>query len=390
MVVFKIKQMKKRILTLAAIAGLFASSATAQNQDYMHGVGLHFGTMQYNGDLANEYFSTENLHGAIGVSYNHYVNKALDATLMFSHGRIDHNSGPLNPSFKTNLYNFDLMLKYKFNNGYLLREDFPVAPFFHVGIGDAISTSNRYPNDNTAIDFNFPIGGGLVISPATRLSAVIQTTHHWTFTDAYDGWVSKVGEPNNDNFLFTSVGLNYNFNTIQDRDRDGVADDKDLCPDVKGTESANGCPDADNDGVADAEDKCKTLAGIAANKGCPKIQKADLKIMNMAMQGLFFKTGSATIEDKSYPVLDNVVAVMNRHPEYNLSIEGHTDNTGNADSNLKLSQDRAAAAAAYISGKGISTDRIAAAGYGQTKPIADNSTEVGRAKNRRVSFRITF
>ena len=231
--------MKKTILSIVVASSLLASSLFGQNETYKHAFGVHFGTIQYNGDLSNQYFDFDQAKPALGLSYSHYLNKALDATLGFTHGRIQYQNGPLNPAFKTNLYNFDLMLRYKLNNGYFLREDFPVAPFFHFGVSDAISTSDTYPQGSNSFDFNFPLGGGIVISPATRFSAVIQTTHHWTLTDSYDGWEAKSTKPNNDNFLVTTIGIKYNFNTIEDADGDGIADDRDLCPNVKGTESAN-------------------------------------------------------------------------------------------------------------------------------------------------------
>jgi outer membrane protein OmpA-like peptidoglycan-associated protein len=73
-----------------------------------------------------------------------------------------------------------------------------------------------------------------------------------------------------------------------------------------------------------------------------------------------------------------------------LSINGHTDNTGGDDLNLKLSQDRADAAKQYLVNQGISADRITAIGYGSSKPIQSNDTEEGRSKNRRVEFKLKF
>lgn len=180
------------------------------------------------------------------------------------------------------------------------------------------------------------------------------------------------------------------FNGCVDTDKDGIADNLDTCPKVAGSKEMNGCPDTDKDGIADNLDKCPTVAGIAANKGCPEIKKEDAKVMEMAMKGLFFESGSARIKASSLKVLDNIAKVMNANKAYNLMIEGHTDASGDEAKNLILSKDRAKAAKDYLIAKGIDASRLTSEGYGITKPVADNNTAAGRAKNRRVEFNIKF
>jgi outer membrane protein OmpA-like peptidoglycan-associated protein len=81
---------------------------------------------------------------------------------------------------------------------------------------------------------------------------------------------------------------------------------------------------------------------------------------------------------------------MNDNPSYLLGIEGHTDNTGDKTKNLTLSQKRADAVKNYLVKKGIDASRLTAKGFGDTVPVADNKTADGRAKNRRVEFKVTF
>lgn len=173
-----------------------------------------------------------------------------------------------------------------------------------------------------------------------------------------------------------------------DKDGDGVKDAVDRCPTVAGT--ANGCPDSDKDGIADNVDKCPAVAGIAANNGCPDLDDEVKQALSQAMEGLFFKSGSAVIETKSYAVLDNVAKIMLAHPEYKLQISGYTDNTGSASGNLRLSQKRAAAAKAYLIKDGVDGSRMTSQGYGIANPRADNNTAEGRALNRRVEFKVVF
>lgn len=102
------------------------------------------------------------------------------------------------------------------------------------------------------------------------------------------------------------------------------------------------------------------------------------------LYGITFATGQTTITPASNQVLGDVLAVLNANPDWKLRIEGHTDNVGNAAANQKLSEGRAAAVVAWLTGKGIAASRLTAAGLGATQPVADNATEDGRAKNRRV------
>lgn len=99
-----------------------------------------------------------------------------------------------------------------------------------------------------------------------------------------------------------------------------------------------------------------------------------------------FDTGKATIRPDSRPIIEQIVKMMKAAPGLEISVEGHTDNVGDAKSNQTLSESRAAAVAAAIAAQGIEAKRLTTAGHGQDKPIADNSTEEGRAKNRRVEL----
>ncbi len=105
--------------------------------------------------------------------------------------------------------------------------------------------------------------------------------------------------------------------------------------------------------------------------------------------GVTFETSSAKLNPKSSVQLDNLVALLKAYPKTNIRVEGHTDNTGNVDGNKKLSQARAEAVKMYMQKKGIGGNRIEAVGFGAEKPLKDNSTEEGRAENRRVDFFVT-
>ena len=177
---------------------------------------------------------------------------------------------------------------------------------------------------------------------------------------------------------------------VKDQDGDGIPDDQDRCPFEFGPKERQGCPlrDSDKDGVPDDEDQCPDQPGPKENNGCPYklIQITDTMIV--LKQKVFFAFGKAKIDPKSYPLLDEIAQALKDHPTFVVRIEGHTDNVGSDKKNLKLSQDRADAVRDYLIKKGIEPHRLKAIGYGESRPIDDNSTPEGRAVNRRVEFHI--
>jgi OmpA-OmpF porin, OOP family len=104
---------------------------------------------------------------------------------------------------------------------------------------------------------------------------------------------------------------------------------------------------------------------------------------------LLFKTGSAELDPTSSAQVANIGAILKAFPAAHLKIGGYTDNVGDAKKNMTLSADRAKAAMAAIVAQGIAADRLEAEGYGDTQPVADNSTDAGRTKNRRTAARVT-
>jgi len=99
-----------------------------------------------------------------------------------------------------------------------------------------------------------------------------------------------------------------------------------------------------------------------------------------------FDTGKATIRLDSQPVIDQVAEMLRTNPGLKLSVEGHTDSVGSPASNKVLSENRAQAVVAALAAQGIDGERLTAVGWGQDKPVADNNTDEGRAKNRRVEL----
>ena len=107
---------------------------------------------------------------------------------------------------------------------------------------------------------------------------------------------------------------------------------------------------------------------------------------HIALYGIHFETGKATILPDSESVLGEIVKMLQQNPDVKLSVEGHTDNVGAAAGNQVLSEKRAQAVVAWLTAHGVASARLKSKGWGQTKPMEDNGTEDGRAKNRRVEL----
>jgi OOP family OmpA-OmpF porin len=105
-------------------------------------------------------------------------------------------------------------------------------------------------------------------------------------------------------------------------------------------------------------------------------------------QAIYFKSGSAELDTKSEPLLNSVADIAKRCPAARIEVTGHTDSIGSKEANRQLSESRARTVVSYLATQGVTSSRIDSAGYGDTRPIAANDTEINRAKNRRIEFRV--
>jgi len=190
----------------------------------------------------------------------------------------------------------------------------------------------------------------------------------------------------------------------RDDDGDSIPNAYDHCPDLAedfdGYQDGDGCPEPDNDtdGVPDIADRCPTLAevknGFEDDDGCPDVPTGPVRIDDLARQititdKIYFDTGKATIQERSFALLDAIATLLVARDDIKrLRIEGHTDDVGAGEFNKRLSSDRAASVASYLSEKGVAGDRLEALGVGEDEPIDNNKTPKGRANNRRVEFEI--
>jgi OmpA-OmpF porin, OOP family len=175
-----------------------------------------------------------------------------------------------------------------------------------------------------------------------------------------------------------------------DRDKDGILDKDDECPDIPGPKENGGCPflDSDGDGLLDKDDQCPHEYGPKENHGCPLPNRTKIRGGHLILlKPIFFETAKAIIKPISFPTLDDVADTLKSNRQLLLvEIQGHADERGNDDYNMRLTDDRAAAVKAYLVGKGVEADRLQSHGYGETKPLCKQHDEACWSKNRRVEF----
>ncbi len=171
-----------------------------------------------------------------------------------------------------------------------------------------------------------------------------------------------------------------------DSDGDGVDDGPDRCPNTaaNATVDADGCElDDDRDGVVNSKDQCPdTEAGARVDEHGCYVMLEETVTFDLYLE---FPSNAAEIQPTHADQIRQVAAFLREYPQTRAEIEGHTDNTGTAEYNQLLSEQRAQAVADELVSLGVSEARLASRGYGEERPIADNDTREGRSQNRRVT-----
>jgi outer membrane protein OmpA-like peptidoglycan-associated protein len=321
------------------------------------------------------------------------------------------------------------------------------APYALVGLGYLGTdykpgSSESRPSGTAGLGFVWTFGRGIY-----SLRSEVRTRHAYKSGSNFHDWLASVGVQYN----FGAAGRAKSTRTYSDSDRDGVLDIWDECPQTPpGTDvGANGCPlrdrapdsdgdgvpdvrdvcpatppgvpvtpsgcslDSDNDGVTSDKDRCpSTSPGAVVDEfGCARDDDNDgvpdhvdrcpntvpgsrVDVSGCAIQdiirlpGVNFQTGANIILPGAEPVLQAAAATLNLYPDVQVEVAGHTDSVGEESRNLELSEQRAETVRQLLIRFGVAEDRLTAVGYGESQPIQDNVTSVGRAANRRVELRI--
>ena len=426
--------MKKIKVTLFALAAAFSVAVQAQDEDSPWQIGFGVNSVDIRtpdafGDLMKDWGgpSDINILPAVSrLSVGRYIGAGFSAELSGSLNKIEKGFGYVKDGEKVDFsfWSADLALQYHFKSLWNKEKVKWFDPFLQVGGGYAAI-------DNEG-KFRALGGGGVNFWFTENIGINLQTAYHPTFqsdskVDYFQhaaGITIKFGKKDRDkdgvadkDDLCPDEPGKPELKGCPDRDNDGIADKDDACPDEAGPAEFNGCPDTDGDGVPDNVDQCKDVAGPkenngcpwpdtdgdgvldkddqcvdvpgpASNNGCPEVTEEVQKKLNDFARTILFDVNKATIKPQSATVLNQIVDVLNQYKNSKFSIEGYTDISGKRAKNQKLSEDRAYSVKAYLIDKGINPARLTAKGFGPEKPIASNKTKKGRELNRRVEINL--
>ena len=269
----RIFTLKTQILVMSIMAILVTGNAFGQGSS----LGLYATYSEYDGDLngnQHHFYAFKNNKVGAAVSLQQWLNPSFNLVEKFSFNQLRYQSEDHQSGFDGDFYGLNVKLKYKFNNGYMLKEEAVIAPFLVVGGGVQYIITDEYngPREGRITDGEFAgnlaAGAGILFQLSDRVGLEIGSTLNMPMNDSWDG----ADNGYNDLYLQHNAGLVFKLRKPKDSDNDGVPDRKDKCPDTPtmAKVDAQGCPlDSDGDKAADYLDKCPTLAGKENLEGCP-------------------------------------------------------------------------------------------------------------------------
>jgi len=344
--------MKKTILWSAFLFIITSFSAAVGQQS---AIGFHGTTNEFIGDLSNNNYSLykfKNFKAGGAITLQQRLNASFNLVEWIGFNQVEYirpNKDRVvgqNNGVDADFFSLNLMLKYKFNNGYFLKEEAAISPFIIGGVGGTYIRSQFFTGPGM-IGISKPdgeakamlmAGAGLFFRFSESFGIEVASIFNRPID--YDGWDGIVTTKSNDKYLQHSIGLIFSLKKPLDSDKDGVNDKKDKCastpPGVKvdatgcpidtdtdgvadyldkcpaqpGTAAMNGCPDTDNDGVADPEDKCPSVPGLAEFAGCPdtdgdKVEDSKDNCPNTA-QGIPVDANGCPMDSDGDKVTDNI------------------------------------------------------------------------------------
>jgi outer membrane protein OmpA-like peptidoglycan-associated protein len=385
---------------------LAVPSTYSQNKDDPYSVGVYFVKSEYIGDLGNRVFNfAKDLNFGGAVSLDRYISRFFDAGLYVSLSQFGFNNGvsqysdwegiqnrdenPLRNFATTSFFNANAHFRFKIWGN----SNWRVFPYLGLGVG--ISTFNNITGEyldgnNERQVFNNQVnkdakwnvcaftGLGMVGAEwriASWVSLRYQVNIAWTGSDKADFFV-KGG---NDWHLQHNLGFAFNF-SIKDKDSDGdgVVNRFDKCPGtpIDTPVDKKGCPIIRQD----VEPEVEPIPDIII----PKEQELSYTITPVT-----FPLNKADLSGDIQLFLDSIANILHSDSSLNITVIGHTDNTGTDAFNEILSNDRAKEVVKALIARGIDNSRLTFTGKGSSSPVASNDTLAGRAQNRRVEFIIS-
>lgn len=298
------KGILRRILVLVVFGlGTFVSSGQDINSPWA--IKVSYSLWQYSGELGNQFLKPEQRNDGAGFSFSRYLSPSFDVLFGLDYYRLKITETQDNSLYKVqgNVFTPALLFSYKFNNGYILKEEARLQPYMAAGfsylIGNSGGSSIDLQGDHfrhfiDEVAFNYTLG--VKYKLGSKVSLFVEFDDQFATTDEIDG---ASFNRKNDKFRGGRLGIFINLKSVKDsdhdgvldpddecpdtpagvevdekgcpkdRDKDGIPDYQDDCPDDPGLPEFNGCPDRDGDGIPDKVDDCPDLPGIPEYNGCP-------------------------------------------------------------------------------------------------------------------------
>ena len=409
------KNLRLGITALAVTAATTVSAQTTTNK-WLIGVGAHgvnhaaikstFKPFSYPGETftLNNYTITPPL-SKLTVARN--LNKFFVVDWQTSVGNVDNKRIGMDKEF---FLMTGLGLQFKFNG--LWNEESWLDPYVRAGANylrhDYRNQANAVDNKGKNIGANhFAVNGGVGVNFWITKNFGIGVLQEYVGTPTERTTISD--------FWQSSATINFRFGN-RDRDKDGVLDKDDLCPDVPGPIENDGCPwpdtdgdgvpdkddacpevagpkenngcpwpDTDGDGILDKDDACPTVSGLPEYNGCPKPAEEFAREATGALQGITFDFAKATLTSASNVKLDQAAEIIKSSNGGNFLVTGHTDKKGSDAVNLRLSRERAAAVVKALEARGVNEHQLKSTGVGSREAVVPvDASNAEREKDRKV------
>lgn len=297
---------KKPAIVFTFLFFLFYVSS-AQNYERNWGINVDYGSIEYRGELGDQFWDLGQWQGGYGVEVSRYLSPLFNFGLRGGYNFLSVWTPDSAYSMTGDMFTAMGNIEIKLANGITMSEDAVIKPYVKLGAGKMFGDTWGKSMDDDGNRFNkhlndwiYSVGGGLKIKLTDHINAYAEVGNLWVTAVGMDGSRS---DPQQDQFIKLNIGLSVSLGSFKDTDRDGVADKHDECPntppDVEvdqagcpldadgdgipdyrdecmyepGTEQTKGCPDTDGDGLADKYDACPEEPGPISNKGCPIEEK---------------------------------------------------------------------------------------------------------------------
>ena len=398
--------MKNLRLGITALALTVATSVSAQttNNRWLIGVGAHgvnhVAANKGVGQALGDAFSSKDLYtmnnfvitpplSKLTVARN--LNKFLVLDWQTSVGNVSNKRIKMDKEF---FLMTGLGLQFKVNGFW--NEESWFDPYVRVG-------ANYLRHDYTNVSFPLTDVHGTVYNGYDGEASTQRRADHFTVSGGLGSnfWFTKnfgigiqgdyvttpIDKSNLANFWQASASINFRFGN-RDKDKDGVLDKDDACPEIPGPVENQGCPwpDTDGDGVLDKDDACPEVPGLPEYNGCPKPASIIAVEATGALQGIIFDFNKATISNpESLRKLDQAAEVIKSSNGGTFLVTGHTDKKGNDAYNLKLSRERAAYIVKALEQRGVADTQLKSTGVGERDAVVpETASDEERARDRKV------